>query len=267
MLPGTLWHFPQLYGILRKRRTEGGDSMAFVDIHHHLLNGMDDGPAEFEETKRMLHRAVVEGVEHIAATPHMTPGMEHFDRDKYQERLAAVREYVAQEGLPLTIHAGVEVFYTAFTVSYLRQNKIMPLGNGWHVLVEFHPSERYEAIRDAAMNISNAGYSMVLAHAERYRALRRGDRLTELRNAYDVKVQMNAAAILRAHQRWGDRWIRRMLKDGKVDIVSSDAHNTTMRPCLMGSCAELLSTTYGEDMARQLCTEQAQKILHERENA
>lgn len=237
-----------------------------IDIHHHLLDGMDDGPSTFEETIRMLHRAVQEGVTCIAATPHVTPGQVKFSRELYQEKLAHVQAYVQEAGLPLTICQGAEVYYTSSTVSYLQKGVIPTLGNSWHVLVEFHPHDTYATIRHAAANVNNAGYSMVLAHAERYRALRWGDRLAELKADCGLKVQMNSSAILKAHQGWGDRWIRRMLREGLTDIVSSDSHNTSTRFCTLGQCAEMLSTVYGPEAAKRLCADRALRILHEKDD-
>lgn len=237
----------------------------FVDIHHHLLDGLDDGPSSFDETIRMLHRAQTEGVSCIAATPHMTPGLVEFDIDRYHDKLAHAQAYIQQEGISLELCQGAEVYYTAFTPSFLSQKRIPTLGNSWHVLIEFHPHESFDTICKAAANVNNAGYSMVLAHAERYRSLRWSNRLPNLRAHFDVRVQMNSSAVIKAHQGFGDQWIKRMLRDGVTDLISSDAHNTQFRPCTLGVCASLIRTAYGADVAQRLCRDQALEILHEKD--
>ena len=236
-----------------------------VDLHHHLLPGLDDGAADMEATAAMLQRAAAQGVRYIAATPHMTPGVTAFDPEAYQQARAAAEAYISRENLPVTLFSGVEVFYTQHTIRYLEQGRIPTLGDSWHVLVEFHPHDRYEVIWHAVMNVANAGYGVVLAHAERYRALRWGDRLAQLREQCHLKVQMNSSAVLKAHEGWGDRWIKRMIREGNADIIASDAHNTGVRSCTLGRCAALLADTYGQETADRLCSAAAYGILHEKD--
>lgn len=236
-----------------------------IDIHHHLLDGLDDGPSDFDGTVQMLKQAADEGVTCIAATPHMTPGVVEFSLEKYRERLAATQQYAAKNGLALDICQGAEVYYTPSTTSYLQRGLIPTLGNSWHVLVEFHPHDSYDAIQHAVMNVANTGHGVVLAHAERYRALRWGDRLAQLREQCYLKVQMNSGAVLKAHEGWGGRWIKRMIREGNVDIIASDAHNTGVRSCTIGRCAALLTERYGQKTAENLCSAAAYGILHEKD--
>lgn len=235
----------------------------FVDIHHHLLHGIDDGPGSYEETVEMLTRAVKQGVRHVAATPHMQPGLVEFDEELYRKRLDAAREYVRENDLPIRIWSGAEVFYTTLTPVFLQQGRIPTLGESWNVLVEFDPEDSYETILRGADAIGNAGYTMVLAHAERYRALRWGDRLARLKEENPVVVQMNATSVLRDHEGWRNRWIRRMFSEGVVDVIATDAHNISTRACTMGKCAKEISRLYGEEMARLLCVVNPRSVLQE----
>ena len=238
----------------------------FVDIHHHLLHGLDDGPASFEQTARMLHSLTAQGVTHVAATPHLAPGLTEFRYDLYMQRLYDARAYVQQYHLPVCIYSGAEVLYTGAVKSYLQQGKIPLLGNSYHVLVEFHPRESYDVIHHAIVSICNTGHGAVLAHAERYPALRWGDRLSRLKEQCRVKVQMNCDTLIAAHQKWGDRWVKRMLREHVVDMAASDAHNMETRACHMQACAKVLSDVYGEGKARRLCMERPLALLNERNN-
>ena len=96
----------------------------WVDIHHHLLHHMDDGPQTMEDMISMLHAAVAEGVGCIVATPHMQPGMVEFDTEQYQRSLLEARQYVQLAGLPLTILSGAEVYYSTMTPAMLHRGVI-----------------------------------------------------------------------------------------------------------------------------------------------
>lgn len=224
-----------------------------IDIHSHLLHGMDDGPRTFEETAEMLRSACSSGITHIAATPHMEPGVRAFDLDIYLRHLEMAREYCVRSGLQLTIHSGCELFYTNETSRFLRQRKVLPLGKSRNVLVEFPTDVSYHYICHAARDIGNAGYNMILAHAERYRALQKHEMMDRLRTEYYVKIQINADTILRCRKWYTDPWVRRALKMDLIDAAASDAHGIRRRPLCLRECMNVLREDYGRETAAMLC--------------
>ena len=171
---------------------------------------------------------------------------------QYVKQLEAVRAYIRKQGLNLTVWSGAEIYYTASTISWLQQGRVPLLGNSWHVLVEFHPEAAFDMICAAALSIGNAGFGMLLAHAERYKALRRGDRLAQLREECNVKVQINSSAVLDSCRLFGDYWVKRILKEDLVDVIASDAHNTSSRPVCLGDAYQFLQKNYSEELADQL---------------
>lgn len=235
-----------------------------IDLHHHLLYGMDDGPQSFDEMAAMLRRAAQEGVACITATPHVHPGHEFFDAARFRERLMQARAYAQREGLNVQVLPGAEVRYSGALMQMLERGEIPPLGDSWHVLVEFHPYERYEAICGAAVHMANVGYSMVLAHAERYRCLRWGRRLRRLREEYHVLVQMNADTLVSRRGGLFGRWLDHCMREGLVDLVASDAHDLEQRPCALGSCAAYIEKTWGRETAERVLIQRPEEILTER---
>ena len=238
----------------------------YVDNHHHLLYETDDGPSNMEQTIQMIQCAAEQGVSVIAATPHILPGRVPFDLEQHGRKLEAIREYIYKQNLNLEIFSGAEVFYNSITHNFIETRRLPMLGNSWHMLVEFHPHVHYDELRRAALTIGNLGYSMVLAHAERYRCLRIEGRAAHLQDSFHVKMQLNSDAVIASFRRFGDRWIRRMLQNGRVDIIASDAHNTDSRTCRLGECAKLLAEEYGEDNARKLCIDNPLAVLTEKDN-
>ena len=145
-----------------------------------------------------------------------------------------------------------------------RRGEIPTLANRRYVLVEFLPISDWVQVQKAIREFANAGLQMVCAHVERYQCLHEDmDRLYEMHDEYGVICQMNASTILRSHGMFGDRWARKALKAGLIDVAASDAHNTSDRACNMKECRRILVKDYGEDKARELTEDMPYRILFE----
>lgn len=232
-----------------------------VDIHHHLIWGVDDGAKTEEETQKMILRAVEQGVSHIVCTSHATPGVEVFPAEDYLTHFAQAQDWIAQQQLPITLHTGCEVLYTDASPRLLKEGFYPSLAEMWVTLVEFSGDVTYERLCEAARKLGNVGFSVVFAHVERYEVLRDLKRVRELREEYGVAMQVNANTILQKKGFFTDRWVKKMLEGGLVDCVATDAHNASSRPCQLRDCYEKLKATYGEDMADDLCGGFQQQLL------
>ena len=225
----------------------------FVDIHHHLIYGVDDGARSFEDTQKMILRAVQENVSDIVCTSHATPGGKPFPADVYIRHMEKAREWIAQEGIPMRLYNGCEILYTESSARLLKEGHLPSLADTYNALVEFTPETDFKRMCDAARSIGNAGFNVIFAHVERYQALRNVAHVKELRDEYDVYMQMNANTIVTKKGFFFDRWVRHMLDECFIDCVATDAHNVSSRPCSMRICYEMLKERYGRETAREMC--------------
>lgn len=225
----------------------------FVDMHHHLIYGVDDGPKTMEDMQKMILRAVGEGVSDIVCTSHATPGGRPFPADAYISHMEEARAWCQAEKIPIRLHNGCEVLYTDASARLLKEGHFPSLADTWNVLVEFTPDTDFKRLCDAARSIGNAGFSVVFAHVERYQALRNIHHVQELREEYNVYMQMNANTVVTKKGFFFDRWVRHMLDEGCIDCVATDAHNVTSRPCSMRICYEMLKERYGREVAQEMC--------------
>lgn len=233
----------------------------FVDVHHHLSYGLDDGAQTFEEMQQMMMLAVMEGVGHIVCTTHATPGRRPFDGHRYMRHLHMGQRWCDAEGLPLRLHPGCEILYTPAAAEWLEDGRIPALGNARTALVEFTPDVTFHGMCEAAEKLGNSGYRMVLAHVERYHPLRKIEHVQSLREDYGVSIQMNTATVTMKNGFFTQMWVRRMLDEGYVDLVASDAHNLVTRPCRMQRCYGMLSMRYGQAYAQALCVDNPMKLI------
>jgi len=224
-----------------------------IDIHHHIIYGLDDGPADTETMQQMLKAAAREGVRTIIATPHIAPGIEHFPMSTYYNRLLEAQDLCDALALNLRVLAGAEIRYTHQTALYLAEGRVPTLAGTNKVLLEFQGNVRFEAIEDAVQTVLRNSLVPILAHIERYPRFVSHIRFTEaLKENYEVYYQINAESILKSPGGRTGRAIRQLLQRGMIDFVASDSHDCDKRRCRMAETYEKLAATVGRNYADKL---------------
>lgn len=246
-------------GAGKEERMRSGEGL--IDLHQHVVYGVDDGAKSFEETQAMLKRACETGISHVVATSHITPGRKEFPAERYLTHLAKAQEWLKAERLPLTLLSGAEIYYTSETPRLLQAGYVPTLGETWNVLVEFDLDVTYERICEAVRNLGNLGYAVVIAHIERYQVLRKMKYVEELHDSYDAILQMNANTVLTKRGLLHNLWVRKVLDAGLIDVVASDAHNTSSRTCNLRAAYDALTEQYGEEYAMQRCSLRQRDLL------
>lgn len=249
-------------GRMRRHR---GRTHGFYDIHHHLVWGLDaDGPKTFEDSAAMAGAAAENGVADIIATPHVMPGLRRFDKDLYLQRLDALQLWCDEQGLPLSLHPGCEIFYTPMTLQYLNEGRIPTMNGGSHVLVEFDTGLAFAEIEKACRGLTDHGYVPIIAHCERYRAfLGRPKAVARLREEYGLALQINCGALLHGKGFWTKRFLKKLLDVQAIDCVCSDAHDTARRPVQMKQAHALLAESLSASYLNALFAERAFELLRQ----
>ena len=130
-------HVPVKNPHINKPTNEEKVINAMIDIHHHLLYGLDDGPADVETMQQMLKVASGEGVHTLIATPHIAPGIKPFPLDVSYVRLSEAQNICDTLALDIHVLPGAEILYTHQTARYLTEGRIPTLGGTNKVLIEF----------------------------------------------------------------------------------------------------------------------------------
>lgn len=246
-----------------RERTQEAKVMGYVDIHSHILPGMDDGSRSIEQTLRMLEIAVSQGISVMIATPHNMPGKGCPSERTVRERTAELQKIIKKEGIPIQLFVGTEYYYREEVPELLEDGRGIPLANSECVLVEFEPFAERNYIRNALRDIWSLGYRPVLAHVERYvRLMEKISVLDELRKM-GVLMQVNAASVIGDNGWQTKNDVKNMLKNQLVDFVATDAHSDGRRAPYMEKCASVLYRKYGEEYADALLFGNAERYLLE----
>ena len=232
------------------------------DIHQHVVYGVDDGPRTLKTSLEMLRIAAADGISHIVCTSHASS--RGFDKKRYDRHFKALKAAAKKKGIRVKLYRGNEILYSEDAVDLIESGKIYTLGGSDRVLIEFLPYTPFEMIRQAAMTLYNGGYRPVLAHVERYGALRDLNRLVELRESFGVLTQMNSHTVLSSKGLFGNRWVKKALRYGLIDMIGSDAHNAASRRPEMKAAYELLKSRLGMERARRLCRKNGKSAVKAR---
>ena len=231
-----------------------------IDIHTHILPGMDDGAAGEAISFQMLKQAYQEGTTLLVATPHYHCHVGSDWMEKRQTAYTALCDIAAHISPELNILLGAEVFYESALTEQLKHGKELTLNHTCAILVEFSPDVNYLYMKNAFLKLQSMGYVPVLAHIERYAALERIDRVEELSDM-GVKMQVNAGSVIGKHGRKIKRYLLQLMREDLIDLVATDAHNVTDRPTGMAACVKYLTRKMGAEYCQTVCHDNAWALL------
>lgn len=237
-----------------------------IDIHSHVIFGVDDGPKTIEETKSLLIEAYNQGVRTIVATSHRRIEMFETPEDKIEKNFNSVQKLAKEIASDLTILYGAEIYYSSDNLEKL-EKKIIPSINGTsYVLIEFNRNISFWEIKNGLMNILRLGLTPIIAHVERYQAFNMNeDYLKEIINM-GCYTQINSSSILKA--KWFNDKNKVLKKRAKyfldrdlVHCIASDMHHLSKRPPYMKDAFEIISHKYGRKKAKELFVDNPQLII------
>lgn len=198
-----------------------------ADIHCHILPGIDDGSRTTEESTELIGLAYEQGFRTFTATSHYS---RRHDNPDIEGMTAALNEAVHKKYPDVMIYPGHETFYHEELPERIDIGQARRINGGSYVLVEFDLGTGFGDIMRGLRRISEHGYTPVLAHFERYAALREGERAAEIKRAGTV-MQMNYECIRDGGLFNRDvRWCRKQVESGITDLFGTDMHRTDYRP-------------------------------------
>lgn len=230
-----------------------------TDIHNHSLFGVDDGARTPEESIKMLQAAKEQGIDAVILTPHYRHGMFFYPQDKVHEHFEMLRERADEIGIKL--YLGCEFHVNSRILDSFRQGRCETLAGSDYVLLEFDYETEYTYILHHTKQMLFNGYIPVIAHAERYQCLLSApERCMELKQM-GVLIQINADSVLGKEGFKAKLFCRKLLKNGGVHFIASDAHGIKERQNHLGESYFYIKRKYGREYAEHIFCKNPEKII------
>lgn len=230
-----------------------------IDIHCHLLYGVDDGARTIEESVAMLQEAHNQGVEGIILTPHYRHGMFSYPVEPIADHFMELKPYAEKLGIVLGL--GTEYHVNSRMVDAFKTGRCHTLAGSRYVLTEYSHDSEFAYIEQMTGELVRNGYVPVLAHVERYACIMKDPDCADRIRQLGGWIQLNADAVLGMDGMSTKRFCRKMLGQGLVDVIASDSHGSRRRPCHMARCYDKIAKKYSRDYAEKLMTCNPERIL------
>lgn len=219
-----------------------------IDIHCHILPGVDDGPKNLVRFLEMAYRAVETGITHIFSTPHHANG--HYVNDK-ETILQLVRHYnriLQQENIPLVIHPGQEIRLQRDIFLQLRMNELLTLANkGKYVLLELPTEEVPAYTQEVIYEFQLIGISPIIVHPERNSHLLEDHQLLYELVQEGALTQLTSSSLLGHFGKKVRVFAEEMIAHEQAHFIATDAHNTSTRGFFLHEAYEMIARQYGQE--------------------
>jgi protein-tyrosine phosphatase len=201
-----------------------------VDLHCHVLPGIDDGPATLEESIAMCRAAQRGGTRTVVATPHVNWDYPHVTAALIHDKVAVVNDALRVAGIDLTVRTGAEVALSRAGELSDDELTLLALGGGPYLMLELPWTSAASGAINALRAFARRGHGIVLAHPERSPALQRDAGLVRDLVESGVLCCLDAGSLTERADRPARLAAWRMLADGLAHVIASDAHDAVSRP-------------------------------------
>jgi protein-tyrosine phosphatase len=238
-----------------------------IDLHAHILPGIDDGPQSLEDSLEMARLAVADGITTLVATPHLfrrkSVDLEALNTpDAIHQAVERFNQQLSEEDIDLTVLPGCEVPLFPDIIKFIDKGRILTLNDGQrYVCLEMPDTVIPPATEDIIFQLSSRGLTPIITHPERnpvfYDMPDKFRRLISL----GCLAQITARSLTRGFG-WGvARFTKKLVREGLVTIMATDAHSVAHRPPVMSLALKKLRKIVGENRAWDMVATIPERII------
>ena len=238
-----------------------------IDLHSHILPGLDDGASTWEVSLEMARMAVEDGIHTMVASPHLFRHRainlaEVNHKEAILDKIREFKQKLEAAGLDLEILPGCDFPLSFEGLQLLENNQILTINDGKrYLLLEFPDSSLPPATEDICFRLNSKGIIPIITHPERHFIFQEMPKKLQRLIDLGCLVQLTGASLTGGFGRQVARAAREMLRKGYCHILASDAHSPSYRPPLLSQALEAASSLVGQKPALAMVTTTPEKII------
>ena len=232
-----------------------------IDLHTHILPGVDDGSASLEESLEMCRIASAGGTRGIVATSHGNLGSSSLTVEQYKNAYRLLKQELIREEIPIRLYSGMEIFMTGEAAAGLDAGELLTLNQTRYVLIEFYFQEEPWMAEEYLHMLEDVDYIPVIAHVERYYFIQRNPEIIYDWVQRGYVIQTNKGSLLGAFGKKERDTAISLLEHNLVHVIASDAHGTKRRTPDMTNIRRFLGETVGNKYKNLVLNENPVRIL------
>lgn len=235
-----------MFGLFKKKQVKKDRTMDYssimVDMHSHVLPGIDDGAQTPEESIVLIKKMMELGIKKIIATPHVMVDYYRNDRDSIMNALAVLKEELKNQNIDIPVEAAAEHYFDETFERRIDERSLMTMGEEKYVLFELSFIHEPPNVIQMVQKMRDAGYKPILAHPERYNYMGI-ERMMAIRS-WGCALQINTISLTGYYGKPTQKMAEQMIDEQMVDFISSDMHH----PRHAAAFEDALTTDYLEKL-------------------
>lgn len=236
-----------------------------IDLHCHILPGLDDGAADVALALEMAREMVADGIMVVACTPHILPGLYHNTGPIIRRAVVELQKVFDDEGIPLALLPGADNHLCPDCVEKLATGELLCLADSRYVLIEPPHHVAPQRLEIVFFDLLAEGYVPVLTHPERLHWIEARYAAMQKMAKAGVWMQVTSGSLAGTFGSTAQYWAERMLDDGLVHILATDAHDVRRRRPDLGRGRELAARRVGETEAEHLVWTRPWAVLNDKQ--
>lgn len=237
-----------------------------IDIHTHILPGIDDGARDIEESLEMANIAVEDGITAVVATPHVMTGVFDNKKDDIIRAVNNFNEILKENKIPLTVMPGAEVHLEPDLPQRMEKGELLSLNDSRYLLVELPGSFIPDYTAQLLYELQLQGITPIIAHPERNAGfIHNTFRLQELVQK-GAMAQVSSGSITGFFGSRVKKAAIHMVQEGMIQLLASDAHSSQGRVPVLSTAFKSVKQQFGKEFACQLVYENPQNFFADRKN-
>jgi len=232
-----------------------------IDLHCHLLPGLDDGAKDLNAALAMARMAAADGITTAACTPHILPGVYNNSGPAIIAATARLQHEIDQAGIPLQLVSGADVHIAPDLTVRLAGGQALTINRSRYLLLEPPHHVLPPRMEDHIFGLQTAGYVPIITHPERLSWTEKHYPLIQRLVYSGNLMQLTAGSLMGRFGRRAQYWAERMLDDGLCHLLATDAHDPQQRAPQLSDAREFVARRLGAEEASKLVLGRPHAIL------